>query len=135
MRMRNIHRRRGPSLGSLAAFLGAVLLTMGAAGCSDILDAELPGRIPTDLLNDPTTAPTLAASVVADFECAYSNYVNGTTLLSDQVLGASGNLGAKNWGTRKIVDTDVTNEQDVCLNSFGSYTPLQTARFQSDDVL
>src|ERR1051325_2835763 len=59
--------------------------------CHDVLKVELPGRIPSNLLSDPTTAPTLAASVVADFECAFSNYVSSTVILSDEFLGASGN--------------------------------------------
>jgi hypothetical protein len=96
---------------------------------------ELPGRIPSELLEDPTTAPTLAASVAADFECAFSNYVNTTSTLGDQFLGASGNLVAKNWGTRKIPEEDTSNEQTSCTGFLGAYTPLQTARFQADDVL
>jgi len=113
----------------------AALLVLPGSGCSDVLDVELPGRIPSELLNDPTTAPTLAASVVADFECAFSNYVNTTATLSDQFLGASGNLNAKNWGTRKIYEDDTANEQTSCTGFLGAYTPLQTARFQANDVL
>jgi hypothetical protein len=113
----------------------ALLAVMGATGCSDILSVELPGRIPSELLNDPKTASTLAASVVADFECAFGNYVNSTTTLSDQFLGASGNLSAKNWGTRKITEEDTSNEQTSCTGFYGAYTPLQTARFQADDIL
>ena len=132
---------RNPSKQSLThvrrtLFLPAVLVSLvGAMSCSDILNVELPGRIPSELLADPTTAPTLAASVVADFECAYSNYVASTSTLSDQFLGASGNLNAKNWGTRKINDDDTANEQTGCTASYGAYTPLQTARFQADDIL
>jgi hypothetical protein len=44
-------------------------------------------------------------------------------------------LNAKNWGTRKIYEDDTANEQTSCTFFFGAYTPLQTARFQSDDVL
>ncbi len=102
--------------------------------CRDALQVELPGRIPSKLLNDPITAPTLAASVVADFECAFSNYVNTTTTLSDQFLGASGNLNAKNWGTKKIYEDDTANEQTGCAGFYGAYTPLQTARFQANDI-
>ena len=98
--MRNIFDRLNVT--THASLLIAVLATFFAAGCSDILKVELPGRIPTDLLGDPITAPTLAASVVADFECAFSNYVASTSILSDQFLGASGNLSAKNWGTRRF---------------------------------
>jgi len=112
----------------------AALLVLPGSGCSDVLDVELPGRIPSELLDDPTTAPTLAASVTADFECAFSNYVNTTSTLGDQFLGASGNLNAKNWGTRKIPEEDTSNEQTSCTGFLGAYTPLQTARFQADDV-
>lgn len=114
------------------AVLATLLL---AVGCSDILEVELPGRIPSSLLDDPTTAPTLAASVVADFECAFGNYVNTTATISDQFLGASGNLNAKNWGTKKINEDDTANEQTGCAGILGAYTPLQTARFQADRIL
>lgn len=132
--MRNIFDR------SIAGTRGALFAATGlfallSWGCSDILEVELPGRIPSELLGDPTTAPTLAASVVADFECAFSNYVNSTSTLSDQFLGASGNLNAKNWGTKKIYEEDTNNEQTGCGGFHGAYTPLQTARFQADDVL
>jgi hypothetical protein len=131
--MRNIFDR---SIGRAQTFLVvAALLVLPGSGCSDALEVELPGRIPSELLGDPTTATTLTASVVADFECAFSNYVNSTSTLSDQFLGASGNLNAKNWGTRKIYEDDTANEQTSCTFFFGAYTPLQTARFQSDDVL
>jgi len=131
--MRNIFDRSNAT--TPASLLIAVLATFFAAGCSDVLKVELPGRIPTDLLGDPITAPTLAASVVADFECAFSNYVASTSILSDQFLGASGNLSAKNWGTKKINEDDTSNEQTSCAGSLGAYTPLQTARFQADDIL
>ena len=131
--MRHIFDRSNAT--TAASLLIAVLATFFAAGCSDVLKVELPGRIPTDLLGDPITAPTLAASVVADFECAFSNYVASTSILSDQFLGASGNLNAKNWGTKKINEDDTSNEQTSCSGFLGAYTPLQTARFQADDIL
>lgn len=133
--MRNIFDRAVARAGSRTIALAAATTLLGAVGCSDILEVELPGRIPSELLGDPSTAPTLAASVVSDFECAYSNYVASTSTLSDHFLGASGNLNAKNWGTRKIYEDDTANEQTGCINSYGAYTPLQTARFQSDDIL
>ena len=105
-----------------------------SVSCRDALQVELPGRIPSGLLDDPATAPTLTASVVADFECAFSNYVNSTVTLSDQFLGASGNLNAKNWGTKKIYEDDFGNERTKCDGSYGAYTPLQTARFQANDI-
>jgi hypothetical protein len=133
--MRNIFNRSVAGVRKGLTLPVALLFLAGAAGCSNILDVELPGRIPSELLGDPATAPTLAASVVADFECAFSNYVNSTSTLSDQFLGASGNLNAKNWGTKKINEDDTANEQTSCAGSYGAYTPMQTARFQADDIL
>lgn len=133
--MRNIFDRSISAIRRALSVPAALVGLVGAAGCSDILSVELPGRIPSELLGDPATAPTLAASVVADFECAYGNYVNSTSTLSDQFLGASGNLNAKNWGTRKIPEDDTANEQTGCNGFYGAYTPLQTARFQADDIL
>jgi starch-binding outer membrane protein, SusD/RagB family len=133
--MRNIFDRFVAGMPRTLLALAALTALLGGVGCSDILDVELPGRIPSRLLDDPTTAPTLAASVEADFECAFSNYVSTTATLSDQFLGASGNLNAQNWGTRKINEDDTANEQTGCLGSLGAYTPLQTARFQADDIL
>jgi len=133
--MRNIFDRsrgRTPTVIMLALLLG-----FAGTACHNVLDVQLPGRIPTELLDDPTTAPTLAASVTADFECAFANYVVVTSMLGDDFLGASGNLNAKNWGTKKIYEDDTANEQNTCNDNqgFGAYTPLQTARFQSDDIL
>jgi hypothetical protein len=133
--MRNTFDRSVAGLRRALFVPSALAILIGAVGCSDILSVELPGRIPSELLGDPITAPTLSASVVADFECAFSNYVNSTSTLSDQFLGASGNLNAKNWGTKKIPEEDTANEQTGCGGSYGAYTPLQTARFQADDIL
>lgn len=124
-----------PRLRSAPSALVVAMALAGTTSCSNILEVELPGRIPSALLGDPSTATTLAASVAADFECAFSNYVNSTSTLSDQFLGASGNLNAKNWGTRKINEDDTANEQASCTLFYGAYTPLQTARFQADDIL
>jgi len=132
--MRNIFDR---SIALQRALLvpGTVAMLLVTGACHNILSVDLPGRIPTDLLNDPLTAPTLAASVTADFECAFSKYVLSTTTLSDQFLGASGNLNAKNWGTKKIYEDDTGNETNQCGQAYGAYLPLQTARFQSNDIL
>ena len=132
--MRNIFDR-STALQRALLIPGTVAMLLVTGACHNILSVDLPGRIPTDLLNDPLTAPTLAASVTADFECAFSKYVLSTTTLSDQFLGASGNLNAKNWGTKKIYENDTGNETNQCGQAYGAYLPLQTARFQSNDIL
>jgi hypothetical protein len=113
-----------------ALLAGAFLLV----GCRDILSVHVPGRVPADALNDPTLAPTLAASVVADVECAWSNYVAGSALIADEFIQASGNLNQRNWGSRRITADEPTMAQGNCSTAYGLYTPLQTARFQAEDV-
>lgn len=113
-----------------ALLAGSFLLV----GCRDILSVHVPGRVPADALNDPTLAPTLAASVVADVECAWSNYVAGSALIADEFIQASGNLNQRNWGSRRITADEPTMAQGNCSTAYGLYTPLQTARFQAEDV-
>lgn len=119
----------------LIATAGMMAIVLGAAGCDSLLDAELPGRIPTVLLDDASNAAVLGASVVADFECAFSQYVASASIFSDEYLGASGNASAKQWGTKNIPEGDPVNERAACTTVFGAYTPLHTARFQSEDIL
>lgn len=133
--MRNVFHRSIASIPRAVVAPAAVAALLAVAACSDILEVELPGRIPSELLGDPTTAPTLTASVIADFECAYSNYVTSTAALSDQFLGSSGNFVSQSWGTKKITENESSNEQGGCDGIWGAYTPLQTARFQADDIL
>jgi hypothetical protein len=114
-----------------AALLGGSCLLVG---CRDILSVHVPGRVPADALNDPTLAPTLAASVVADVECAWNNYVAGSALIADEFIQASGNLNQRNWGSRRITPDEPTMAQGSCSTAYGLYTPLQTARFQAEDV-
>ncbi|MGE0555015.1 MAG: RagB/SusD family nutrient uptake outer membrane protein [Gemmatimonadales bacterium] len=116
----------------------AVLLVglAATASCSlnDLLEVELPGRVTDEALNDPALAATLVRSVIADFECAWNRYVWVAAYHSDEYIEASGNLVYRNWGTRRIESTDAAMAQSTCASLQSLYTPLQTARFQGDDV-
>ena len=123
-------RRRSSGLALLLAF--ALPLTTSA--CSDILDVHVPGRVQEEALGDPALAPTIAASVVADFECAWNNYVAAAALIGDEFIQASGNLNQRNWASRRIPADDATMAQGTCRTQYGIYTTLQTARFQAEDA-
>ena len=69
-------RRRASGFGLALACVGLPL-----AACHDILDVHVPGRVQEEALDDPALAPTIAASVVADFECAWNNYVAAAALM------------------------------------------------------
>lgn len=113
-----------------------LLLCSALAACDldNLLEVKQPGTVPVEALDDPALAATLTASVVSDFECAWSNYVAGTALLSDQFIQASGNLNQRNWGTRRVTADDASYAQTGCAGPYGIYTTLHTARFQAEDV-
>ena len=112
----------------------ALLLPLAGAACNDILDVHVPGRVQEDALNDPALASTLAASVVADFECAWNNYVAAAALIGEEFILASGNLNPRNWASRRITADEPTMAQGSCRTQYGIYTTLQTARFQAEDA-
>jgi hypothetical protein len=119
---------------SARAIVLALALPFAATGCNDILDVHVPGRVQEEALDDPTLAPTLAASVVSDFECAWNNYVAAASLISDEFIQASGNLNQRNWASRRITADDPQMAQGSCRMQYGIYTTLQTARFQADNA-
>jgi SusD/RagB-like outer membrane lipoprotein len=116
------------------AILVGLSLAPSACSFGDILSVHVPGRVPEEALNDPRLAPTLAASVVSDLECAWNNYVAAAALNGDEFVQASGNLNQRNWASRRITADDATMAQGSCRSPYGIYTPLQTARFQAEDV-
>ena len=120
----------------LTRTLVAVAGFVGVTSCafSDILGVHVPDRVQESALDDPSLANTLAASVVSDLECAWNNYVAGAALIGDEFIQASGNLNQRNWASRRITADEPTLAQGSCRTAYGIYTPLQTARFQSEDL-
>jgi hypothetical protein len=118
-----INQQTGP----VAALAVAALL--GAAGCQNALEVELPGRVTADDLNSPLNAGVLANGVVLDFECAWSNYTTAANALSDQLINASAQGVSAAWYTRNILD----NEAQLLSNCEPAtgllpYATLQLAR-------
>ena len=119
---------------------GLVIVIVGLAlgACSNLLEVKYPGRIPAEQLNNPALASVLAGGVVGDLECAYNNYVGGTSVHSDEFQSASDNGSLANWGERNITpefdDYAVGVCETVNFTNFGLHVPMQGARFQSEDV-
>ena len=116
------------------ALLAAGSLGLAACAFNDILGVHVPGRVQEGALDDPSLANTLAASAVSDLECAWNNYVAGAALIGDEFIQASGNLNQRNWASRRITADEPTMAQGSCRTAYGIYTPLQTARFQAEDL-
>lgn len=113
------------------------LVLVGPAGCSldEILSVRVPGKVLEEALDNAALADVLATGVVAEVECSWNQYVAGAAHHSDEYVPTSGNLTMRNWGQRKIYASDAGYSQGTCGGwGYPMYTPLHTARFQSQDV-
>jgi hypothetical protein len=113
----------------------AALILLPLTACKDILEVDLPGRVPDAALNDPALAPVLVQGAVADFECALANYATATALLTDEMIDATGWIAVTMWDQRRIFPDNTNLGSANCTTlGYGVYTPLQTARFQAADA-
>jgi hypothetical protein len=118
---------------NLLLSLLAASLVLGA--CHNVLDVQYPGRIPVEQLNDPTLAPTLAAGVVGDLECAYNNYVAGSSFQSDEFEASNDNGYWAAAGERNITGDNASYASSPCEGTdFGLQVPMHTARYQAESV-
>ena len=118
---------------STGGALMAALLLGGTVGCENLLEVELPGKVPAEMLNDPALATTLVNSVISDFECAYNNYTFGTAVHSDQMWHSSGNLVMRSWGQRRIFPDLPNYVTGTCAGAgYGLWVTLHTARVQAE---
>ncbi len=122
----SMHRlARGVSALAAVAILGA---------CSNILDVDFPGQIPTAQIGDPALAAVLVRSAIGDFECAYSNYMSGSAVHSDEYETANSNVPLANWGERTISPDENDYAIGTCEGNFGMNLTLHTARLQAEDA-
>jgi hypothetical protein len=112
----------------------AILAGVSLVGCSHILDVQFPGTIPTSQIGDPSLAPVLVRSAIGDFECAYSNYMSGSAVHSDEYETANSNVPLANWGERTISADENDYAIGTCEGNFGMNRTLHTARLQAEDV-
>lgn len=110
----------------------AFMLTLGACDTDELLEVDLPGQVEEGSLDDPRLAPTLAASVIADVECAWDNYVAAGAHHSDEWIASSGNSNMARWGLRDIPPTFQSYATGGCGAAYGIFTPLHGARVQAE---
>lgn len=134
---RGRRRARGHWVAMAAAAI-AVIASITACNTDQLLNVQAPDRVPAETLDDPTQAGLIVNGAVADFECAYASYALATAIMSDELSDAQ--LGAASWpyDRRDMANTpngiygnnSCNNEQNP-----GVYTPLSTARWDSDNAL
>ena len=119
----------------VSTFLLGFTLTMFLTGCDNLLDVELPTRVEANALNDPKLAETLVNSAISDFECAYTNYVTATGLLTDELMVSTEFLNVNNWDLRTIYPDNSNLGTAGCTTfGFGIWPTLQTARWQAEEA-
>ncbi len=125
---------RTPRNSELVLALSALVL-ISACDTQELLEVDTPGKVPEESLDNPQLARLLTNSVITDFECSWDGYVGAAAVHSDQFIQSSGNLTMRLWANRGITESDANFAQGACQDwGYGIYTPLQTARYQADNV-
>jgi hypothetical protein len=115
---------------------GLVLaLTQMLIACQGVLDVSLPGNVDAAALDQPALAATLVDGAQADFECAFSQYVETTATWSNEVLNSSGGAEVVGWSARFTRPEGGNTQCPTATSNRGSfnvYLPLQIARGQAE---
>ncbi len=123
---------------SRSARVGLVLAAQLLTACQGVLDVSLPGNVSASALDAPSLAPTLVDGTQADFECAFTQYVESTALWSNEVLNASGGAEVVGWSARFTRPEAGTAQCPTVTSNRGQFTPylpLQVARGQAEFAL
>lgn len=132
---RRMGRRRAAGAATrLCVTLGAA---MALAGCvNDLLDFEAGDRVEAGNLEGPDNAELLVRSAVGDFECAFAQYIVTTSQVTDEMDNSNLASTEAFQLDRRAVNKERTHYALFpCGTTEGLLTPVQTARFQADDIL
>lgn len=115
----------GLSVASLAAFVAA---------CDMLLDVESPAAVDAEFLEDPANAALAVSSAIADFECAFGEYIVAGGLIGNELWDSQ--LAARMWSydRRDFTETGGVYATFTCGSDPGVYQTLSTARFAADNA-
>ncbi|HEU4995592.1 MAG TPA: RagB/SusD family nutrient uptake outer membrane protein [Gemmatimonadaceae bacterium] len=120
----------------LLSYVGAGML----AACTEItsLKQSNPGAIEATKVYVPSNALLLVNGAIADFECAFTRYVVGSGVLSDELGNAIGQQANYDLDARRLLTNGTygTTSCGVGANQVPPiYVPLSTARGAADVVI
>ena len=128
--------RRASTAPARPVLLAAALLA-GAAACTEIttLEQDNPGQLSAATIYRPVNAQLLVNGAIADFECAYSRYVVGSGLFTDELAHAIANPSNYDYDRRTIA-TNGPYGTATCGNNQQPpiYTTLSVARASADTI-
>jgi hypothetical protein len=135
MTMRRSHANHRRALRITPALLVAGLSVAGTTACDELLEANAPSRILEQTLLQPSNAPVLVAGLIADFECAFGNYVAAAGTIADEFMDSQANAAIWDLDRRTSNPGTALYATGGCGGFGGLYTPISVARFQADQAL
>jgi hypothetical protein len=106
---------------------------VGLSACDNLLKVTSPGALTAAQANNPTLAPVLEIGMLADFECAFQGYAYTSSELTNEFDGEITAAADLLWYNH-VVDLDATSGTLSCTVSGGAFLPLQTARFDAQNL-
>lgn len=116
----------------------AILLTAALPGCGMLdsaLEVDAPSQVQAGALDSPVFARLLVEGAVADFECAFSHYINVGGLLGEELTDAQQTAAQWDYDRRTLDASGGWYATSTCADRMGAYTPLSTARWAADEAL
>jgi hypothetical protein len=140
--MSNTSRGRDLSTACLARRLSAgsiaMLSLLAVAGCRDLtsLQQSNPGTLSAATTYVPANAQLLVNGAIGDFECAFSRYVVGSGLFTDELSDAISNPDNFDYDRRTLKSSSSYGTQTCSSGNQqpAIYTTLSTARGSNDTV-
>jgi len=115
----------------------AVAASVTLAACTELttLKQENPGQLDASTLYVPVNAQLLVNGVIADFECAYSRYVVGSAIFTDELTNAFSSSNNFDYD-RRTIPSNGTYGTNTCGNNQQPpiYSTLSIARSAGDTV-
>jgi hypothetical protein len=116
--------------------LGIALVAIAA--CRDVttLTQANPGSLDPATVYTPANANLIVNGAISDFECAFSRYVVGSAVFTDELANAIGSSANFDYDRRTLV-TNQTYGTAACGNNQQPpiYTPLSVARRSADTAI
>lgn len=115
--------------------LTLMFVLASVVGC-DLLDVESPTRVPASVFDEPANGRLMVAGAIADFECAFDDYIVAGGLIGNELEDVQGFTPLWDYDRRSFTEFGGAFSTSDCTATFpGVYQTFSTARFAADRAL